>query len=406
MVRSGRIHRLVKEAGAFGTRTGPDVALDWDTIVRRQHAIVRELQPPAAAFEKSGAKIYLGEARFVNAHTVQADGRQIQGDKIVIAAGSEPVVPPVPGCGLAITSDDLLFLPQFPQSLVLVGGGVIGLEMAGAFSDLGSTVTVIARDPEVLPALDGDVAAYIRKTLEGRGVTFHLGATLERLSGARGAITAHVTRDGAPLAVTAQQVCLAIGRRYTPRRTGTDAIGLEHGGLGLRVDAYLRTTLPHVYAAGDAAGNVQLTPTAAYEGKTAALNALRGNVETVEYTVVPQTIFTTPEVARVGLTHAEATRRGVKCHVARHDITGASNGRATGEDGGYLKLVFDGATEKVLGVQMVSWAAAELIQLAALAIRTGANAGLLSSQLAIHPSHGERLIKFFGHDHHEVCAPE
>src|SRR5207245_10104009 len=114
----------------------------------------------------------------------------------------------------------------------------------------------------------------------------------------------------------------------------------------------------------------------------------------------------TPEVARVGLTHAEAMRRGVKCHVARHDITGASNGRATGEDGGYLKLVFDGATEKVLGVQMVSWAAAELIQLAALAIRTSANASLLSSQLAIHPSHGERVIKFFGTDHHEGCAPE
>jgi dihydrolipoamide dehydrogenase len=405
LVRSGRIHRLVKEAGAFGTRTGP-VALDWETVVRRQHAIVRELQPPAGAFEKSGAKVYLGEARFVDAHTVQADGQQVRGDKIVIAAGSEPVVPSVPGSGLAITSDDVLFLPRFPETLVLVGGGVIGLEMAGAFSDLGSRVTVIARDPEILPTLDGDVAAYVRKILEDRGVTFHLGATLERLSGAHGAVTAHITKDGAPLAVTAQEVCLAIGRRYTPRRTGTDAIGLEHGRLGLKVDAHLRTSLPHIYAAGDAAGNQQLTPTAAYEGKVAALNALRGDVETVEYTVVPQTIFTTPEVARVGLTHAEAMRRGVKCHVAQHDLTGASNGRATGEDGGYLKLVFDGATEKVLGVQMVSWAAAELIQLAALAIRTGADARLLSSQLSIHPSHGERLIKIFGHDHHEVCAPE
>jgi len=126
----------------------------------------------------------------------------------------------------------------------------------------------------------------------------------------------------------------------------------------------------------------------------------------VDYTVVPQTIFTTPEVARVGLTHAEALRRGVRCHVATHDMAGASNGRATGEDGGYLKLVFDGTTEKVLGVQMVSWAAAELIQLAALAIRTGAGAQLLSSQLSIHPSHGERLIRIFGHDHHEVCAPD
>ena len=172
------------------------------------------------------------------------------------------------------------------------------------------------------------------------------------------------------------------------------------------MDAYLRTALSHVYAAGDAAGNAQLTPVAAYEGKVAALNALRGDVQTVDYTVVPQTIFTTPEVARVGLTHAEALRRGVRCHVASHDMVGASNGRATGEDGGYLKLVFDGTTEKVLGVQMVSWAAAELVQLAALAIRTGADAQLLSSQLSIHPSHGERLIRTFAHDYHEVCAPD
>ena len=137
----------------------------------------------------------------------------------------------------------------------------------------------------------------------------------------------------------------------------------------------------------------------------AALNALQGDVQTVDYTVVPQAVFTTPEVARVGLTHAEALARGVRCHVARHDLRGASNGRATGEDAGYLKLVFDGASERVLGVQMVSYAAAELIQLAALAIRTGADAALLSSQLSIHPSHGERLIKIFGHDHHEVCEP-
>src|SRR5439155_22475586 len=121
----GWIPELVNAAQSFGTRTGP-VTLDWDTVVRRQHAIVRELQPPAAAFEKSGAKVYLGAARFVDAHMVQADGQHVHGDKIVIAAGSEPVVPPVPGRELAITSDDVLFLPRFPESLVLVGGGVIG----------------------------------------------------------------------------------------------------------------------------------------------------------------------------------------------------------------------------------------------------------------------------------------
>ena len=404
MVRSGRIHQLVKAAGTFGTRTG-QVILDWDAIVRRQHEIVRALQPAPAAFEKMGAKIYLAEARFVDPHTLQVDGLRIHGEKIVIAAGSEPVMPPLPGRELAITSDQILFLPRFPESLVLVGAGVIGLEMAGAFADLGSRVTVLGQDPEILPALDQDVAAYTRKILEAKGVTFHLGSVVERLSGKPGAVAVHFTKEGSPLAVEAAQVCLAVGRRFNPQRLGADALGLKLGRLGLQVTPYLRTSVPHIYAAGDAAGVQQLTPTAAYEGKLAARNALQGDVEAADYSLVPQTIFTTPEVGRAGLTHHEALRRGVKCHVATHDMRGASNGRATGEDAGYLKLVFDGATERLLGVQMVSYVAAELIQLAALAMRAGADAHLLSSQLSIHPSHGERLIKIFGHDYHEVCEP-
>ncbi|MBI4636436.1 MAG: NAD(P)/FAD-dependent oxidoreductase [Candidatus Rokubacteria bacterium] len=405
MVRSARIHQLVKGAPAFGTRTGP-VTLDWDAVVARQHAIVRQLQPSPHAFDASGARVYLAEARFVDAHTLAAGGERIEGERIVVAAGSEPVVPEVSGRELTITSDEVLFLPRFPESLTLVGAGVIGLEMAGAFADLGARVTVVGREPEILPALDADVAAYLRRILESRGVTFLLGARVERFSGGPGRVTTHLAADGKPMAVTADQVCVAVGRRFDARRLHADVLPLAMGRLGLRVDAHLKTSIPHIYAAGDAAGNQQLTPTAAYEGKLAARNALLGDVEAADYSVVPQTIFTTPEVGRVGLAHREAVRRGVRCHVATHDMRGASNGRATGEDAGYLKLVFDGASEKVLGVQMVSYAAAELIQLAALAIRTGAAADLLASQLSIHPSHGERLLKIFGHDHHEVCEPE
>lgn len=249
------------------------MTLDWQAVVRRQHEIVRELQPLPAAFERAGARVYLAEARFVDAHTVSANGTRVRADKIVIAAGSEPVVPAVAGRALAITSDEILFLPVFPDSLVLIGAGAIGLEMAAAFADFGSRVTVIARESEILPAFDGDVAAYLRVLLENRGVTFHLDAPLERLSGAPGAVTAHATQQGR-LAVTAAQVCLAVGRRYDPTRVGTDTLGLAMGPLGLRVSKHLRTSLPHIYAAGDAAGNQQLTPTAAYEGKLAARNAL------------------------------------------------------------------------------------------------------------------------------------
>ena len=406
MVRSARIHRLTKEAARFGTTTGA-VELDWPAVVRRQHDIVKEFQPLPASLAHTGAEVVLGEARFSDPHTIAANGSTLRGEKILIGAGSSPVMPAVPGIDAAITSDEILFLPVFPTRLVIVGAGAIGLEMAGAFSDFGADVTVIGQESEILPAFDPDIAGYVRKILERRGITFHLGATLTGFSGAQGAVTTHFTHHGEPRALAADQACLAIGRRWSPVTLGAETLGLEMGHLGLKVSPYLRTSVTHIYAAGDAAGNTQLTPVAAYEGRLAAHNPLEGDRMTTDERIVPQTIFTTPEVAKVGLTHEEVEASGVRCHVATHDMRGASNARATGEDDGYLKLVFDAVHERLLGVQMVNYAGAELIQMAALAIRCGMTADALAAQLSVHPSQTERFIKIAAHDHHEICeVPE
>lgn len=405
MVRSGRIHRLAKDAARFGTTTGT-VELDWPTVIRRQHEIVNEFQPLPASLARAGADVVLGEARFADPHTITVNGSALWGNRIIIAAGSLPVVPALPGIEAAITSNEILFLPVFPRRLVIVGAGVIGLEMAGAFSDFGADVVVIGQEPEILPAFDPDVAGYLRKILETRGVTFHLGAHLAGFTGRRGDVTARFTKDGRPHEVTADQACVAVGRRWRSETLGAEHLGLERGHLGLAVTPYLRTSVAHIYAAGDAAGNAQLTPVAAYEGRVAAHNALQGDRLIADTTLVPQSVFTTPEVAKVGLTHRTAMASGVRCHVATHDLRGASNGRATGEDDGYLKLVFDAAQDRLLGAQMVSYAGAELIQMAALAIRTGATASVVAAQLSVHPSHGERFIKIAAHDHHEVCEVE
>jgi len=386
LVRSARIHRLVKDAARFGT-SADNVRLDWPTVVRRQTDVVREFQPSPSALEEVGVRVFFGDARFSDPRTIAVNGTAVRGERIVIAAGSTPVIPAVPGREVTITSDDLLFLREFPRRLVLVGGGVIGLEMAGAFNDLGADVTVIANEPEILPAFDRDVAGYARKVLEARGVTFHLDASVTGFSGAPGAVTARYTKDGAAGAET----------------LGAEHLGLEMGRLGLKVSPYLRTSVPHIYAAGDAAGNAQLTPVAAYEGRIAARNALEGDRVVTDEALVPHAVFTTPEVAKVGLTHREAQARGVRCDEVKHDLRGSSNGRATGEDDGYLKLVFEPGSERLLGVQMVSYAGAELIQLAALALRTNATAALLAAQLSVHPSHAERVIKFAAHEYHEVC---
>jgi pyruvate/2-oxoglutarate dehydrogenase complex dihydrolipoamide dehydrogenase (E3) component len=395
----------VKDAARFGTTTGA-VTLDWPAVVRRQHDIVKEFQPLPASLARAGAEIVLAEARFTDPHTIAVTGSALWGEKIIIGAGSAPVMPAVSGIDATITSDEILFLPLFPTRLVIVGAGAIGLEMAGAFSDFGADVTLIGQESEILPAFDPDVAGYVRKILESRGVTFHLGATVTAFSGTRGTVTTHFTHHGEPRALTADQACLAIGRRWKPVTLGAEHLGLEMGHLGLKVSPYLRTSVAHIYAAGDAAGNTQLTPVAAYEGRLAAHNALEGDHIAADERIVPQTVFTTPEVAKVGLTHREVEASGVRCHVATHDMRGASNGRANGEDDGYLKLVFDAADERLLGVQMVSYAAAELIQMAAMAIGSGLTAKVLAAQLSVHPSQTERFIKIAAHDHHEICRDQ
>jgi glutathione reductase (NADPH) len=371
-------------------------------VIERQHAIVRQLRPTSAKLESAGIRVVAGDARFADAHTIAVGTRRLRASKIVIAAGSAPVVPPLPGAELAITSDDLLFLPDFPATLTMVGAGAIGLELGAALNDLGAAVTVVAREDEILAGFDPDVAGYLRTILEARGMTFHRSASVTALRGRPGDVVTEFETAGGVREVRARTVCLAVGRRWSPAMLGAEDLGLATSRLGLATSPHLRTSIGHIYAAGDAAGNVQLTPTAALEGRVAARNALEGDRAMADLTVVAQAIFTTPEIARVGLGHREALARGVACHVSRHDMRGASNGVATGEDAGYLKLVFD-ASERVLGVQMVSYAASELIQLAALAIRCGATASMLAAQLAIHPSQAERFIKFAAHEFHDVC---
>jgi pyruvate/2-oxoglutarate dehydrogenase complex dihydrolipoamide dehydrogenase (E3) component len=207
--------------------------------------------------------------------------------------------------------------------------------------------------------------------------------------------------------MTSTQVCAAVGRRFHPRTLGAGRIGLELGRLGLRTTPYLATSVPHIYAAGDAAGNRQLTPVAAHEGRIAAINALRGDVERADEAVIPQVLFTTPEVGMVGLSYAEAPAHGIQAAVGRHDARGASNSVASGEEADYFKLVFDQDTQRLIGAQIVSPAAAELIQLCALAVRSRVPAGLVAGQLSVHPSHGERLLRAFGPGLHGMAqSPE
>jgi glutathione reductase (NADPH) len=395
LVAAGRVHRLVRAAGGFGTFSGP-TRLDWGAVQHRQNEIVEAFRPDGRDLEQRGIRVALGTARLTDPHIVEVNGQPLGAERIVIAAGSRPVIPDVPGRELLITSDQLLFLPELPPSLTFIGAGPVAVELAGAFNDFGARVTVLARDAEILPALDPDVARNLRKRLEQRGITFRLQTTVTKL--ARAADGVRIAFDSAGLAneITSRQVCAAVGRRFDPATIGAARVGLDVGRLGLRTTPHLATSIPHIYAAGDAAGNRQLSPVAAHEGRIAAVNALRGNVERADEAVIPQVLSTTPEVGLVGIAYGEAPAHGIHAAVARHDARGSGQSVATGEDGGYFKLVFDQDSQRLVGAQMVSPAAEELIQLCALAIRVRVPAAVVEAQLTVHPSRTERLIRAFG----------
>ncbi len=404
LVSAGRMHRLVREAGGFGTFSGA-VRLDWDAVQHRQNEIVDAHRPSAAELEKRGVRVVIGEARFIDPHIIEVNGRPLGAERFVIAAGSQPVIPDVPGRELLMTSDQLLFLPDFPASLTFIGAGPVALELAGAYCDFGTRVTVLARDAEILPGVDADVARNLRKRMEERGVTFRLRTTVTRLDRTPDGLRIAFDSAGMANEMTSRQVCAAVGRRFHPRTLGAARIGLELGRLGLRTSPYLATSVPHIYAAGDAAGNRQLTTVAAHEGHVAAINALRGDVERADEAVIPQVLFTTPAVGLVGMAYGEAPAHGVHAAVARHDARGSSHSVATGEEAGYFKLVFDQASQRLVGAQMVSPAAEELIQLCALAIRARVPASLVETQLSVHPSRTERLIRTFGPEPGAVTPP-
>jgi pyruvate/2-oxoglutarate dehydrogenase complex dihydrolipoamide dehydrogenase (E3) component len=394
LVTAGRVHRLVREAGGLGTVAG-GVRLDWAAVQRRQREVVEALRPGARDLERQGVRVVIGAARFIDPHVIEVGGQPLAAERFVIAAGSAPVIPDLPGRSRLITSDELLFLPTFPASLTFIGGGPVALELASAYADFGSRVTVLARDAEILPTVDPDVARVLRKAMEARGVVFRLKTTVTRLAADPAGVHIEFDSAGMANAMTSSQVCAAVGRRFHPRMIGAAKIGLELGRLGLRTSPYLATSVPHIYAAGDAAGNRQLTPVAAHEGRVAAINALRGDTERADEAVIPQALSTTPEVGLVGLAYGQAPAHGILGAVARHDTQSAGRG-GTGEDAEYFKLVFDQDTSRLVGAQVVSPVAAELIQLCALAIRSRVPAAVVAAQLSVHPSHGERLLRTFG----------
>ncbi|WP_428560345.1 MAG: dihydrolipoyl dehydrogenase [Solidesulfovibrio sp. DCME] len=373
--------------------------LDMAALQAKKDAIVAGLaQGVAKLLSASGVTVYQGLGQVPAPETVTVSGpdgqQRLAARNILLCLGARPAMPPIPGLDLpgVVTSDSLLAATDIPESLAVIGGGVIGMEFASLYAGLGAKVTVIEAAERILPMVDEELQKRLIPLWKRRGVTVERGAAVSEIVRRGDGLAVRYTGRAGPGEAACRKVLAAVGRRPMPVEGVVALPGLERNGPFVAVDAGMRTSIPGLYAAGDLVPGPMLAHVAAAEGLVAAQNALGGQA-VMDYDAIPACIYTAPEIAGVGLTEAAARERGLSVRIGRSAY--GANGRAQtlGEPMGLVKLVADAADGRLLGVHLFGAQASELVAEAALAVKNRLTVRQLAQTVHSHPSLSETLAE-------------
>lgn len=376
------------------TRHGVTLAppqVDWAGVMAHVRQAIAEIEPHDSieTFEGMGVEVIKGWAQVTGPHSVEVGGRTLTAPRVVIATGSKPAVPPVEGLDSApyLTNENLFELAEQPEHLVIIGGGVIGMEMAQAFRRLGSIVTVVNPGP-LMGRDDPESVAVVRAAMEGEGVRF-IDGKVKLVSGGAGAIEAMVELTaGGSEQVDGSHLLVAVGRKANCRGFGLEEVGVEIGPNGIVTNARRRTSVRSIYAIGDCRDGPRLTHASGYEGSNVALEIVTGIPTKVDYRALPWCTYTEPEVAQVGLTEAEArAQHGDAITVVTEGFEHNERAIAEGDTRGHLKLVLKG--KKVLGASIVGKNAGELLLPFSQSITGKSSTFAMGSAVISYPTRSE-----------------
>ena len=396
LIASARVAHLARRTSEFGlppveASKPVDLGSIADRISALQEQIYRESDDPEQ-LRAEGCDVIEGYARFVAPGAIEVDGRRIESRDFCVATGSSPVVPPIPGLDEVdyLTNHTVFQERLLPDRLLVIGGGPIGLELGQAFSRLGSTVTVAETLPRVLSREDPDVSTLLADCLRSEGIDVRTTTKVEAVRAVDGRKRATLTRGESQDEVDFDTIIVAVGQKPSVAGLGLEAAGVEYGPEGILVDATMRTSNRRIFAVGDVTGRFNFTHTAAHEASVVLRNALFPMNQKVDYSVVPWATFTEPEVARVGLTEAEARERhGDAVQVYRHDFASIDRAILDGESRGFIKLVTQGRKDRIVGAQIVGSSAGELIHEFAVALKGGWTASQLAETMHVYPTLSE-----------------
>jgi glutathione reductase (NADPH) len=381
-----------EEAHGYGWIASTPV-LDW-ALLKSNRA--REISRLNGIYESllggAGVQVLRGRARVAGPGEVEIAGQRIRARHILVATGGHPVVPPVPGAELAITSNEIFDLPAFPQHLLVVGGGYIACEFASIFRGLGAQVTQLYRGTQVLRGFDADISAFVADEMRKKGIDLRTGSDVEGI--ARDAATGRLRvalRDGS--VQLADQVLYATGR--VPNTRG---LGLAEAGVALApngavlVDDHYATNVAGLHAVGDVIDRIHLTPVALAEAMALVDHLFGAKQRAVDYAMIPTAVFTHPSVGAVGLTEAQARAQGRAVRVFRSEFKALKHTLSGNTERTLMKLVVDADSDRVVGLHMVGADAGETIQGFAVALKAGATKAVFDATIGIHPTAAEEFV--------------
>ncbi|MGO9360661.1 MAG: glutathione-disulfide reductase [Xanthobacteraceae bacterium] len=393
LVYASHFHSEIEDAAGFGW-TIPTSTFDWPTLIANKDKEIARLEAAYTSnLDKAAVHIAKARAVFEDPHSLRlSTGERVRAGTVLIATGAAPNHgAAIPGIEHVISSNEVFHLPTQPKRIVIQGGGYIAVEFAGIFAGLGTDVTLIYRGDNILRGFDDDVRAHLRKEMEKAGISIQTGCTVTRVERHGDTYTSHLSSGGS---VASDQVMFAIGRHPNVANLGLETAGVainpRNGGIA--VDDHSRSSVPHIYAVGDVTHRVNLTPVAIREGHAFADSVFGNRPTLVDHANIPTAVFSQPEVGTVGLTEAQA-----RTDYARVDVYKAEfrpmKATLSGRDTRILmKLIVDGATDRVLGCHIVGPEVGELIQVIGIAVRMKATKADFDATMAVHPTAAEELV--------------
>ncbi|MGE3066924.1 MAG: glutathione-disulfide reductase [Hyphomicrobiaceae bacterium] len=390
LVYASRFRDEFEDAAGFGW-TVPPTRFDWPTLIANKDKEITRLEGAyRQTLARAGVTMFDGRAVLVDRNTVAVGDKKVRAKTILIATGGYPFKPDIPGAEHAITSNEAFHLRKFPDRIAIVGGGYIAVEFACIFAGLGAAVTLVYRGEQILRGFDSDLRDGVAEDMRARGIDIRLGSDIAAID-ADGAGYRIRLRDDTRLEVS--QVMYATGRKPTTSGLGLDTVGVRVGSKGeIVVDEDSRSSVPSIYAVGDVTDRVNLTPVAIREGHAFADSVFGGRRWTVNHKIIPTGVFTTPEIGTVGLSEdaARAAGRRIDIYKSRfRPLKATLSGR---QERMLLKLVVDAETDAVLGCHVLGADAAEIVQMAAIALGMGATKAQFDATMALHPSAAEEIV--------------